>query len=181
MSKEVLRKKLIKLRKKNFIEHDISFIELKKILKKSILKKKIIIGGYYPINSEINCLNILKKFEKNNFKISLPVTKKNNNMEFYIWSFQEPLKVSKQGIPVPNPKKKVNPDVLIIPIVGFDRNKFRLGYGGGYYDRYISKILSVKKTLTVGFAFSFQEVLKIPINKYDQKLDLIFTNRGIIK
>ena len=78
-------------------------------------------------------------------------------------------------------KKKVFPDVLIVPLVAFDKNKFRLGYGGGYYDRYITKILKKKKILTIGLAFSFQKLKKIPINKFDQKLDYILTDKDIIK
>ena len=181
MSKENLRKKLLNLRKKNFNDQSITFIQFKTILKKNNLKNNIIIGGYYPINSEIGCLHILEKLEKSNFKISLPVTKKSNNMDFYKWSFQDSLKISYQGIPEPNSKKKVFPDVLIVPLVGFDNNKFRLGYGGGFYDRYISKLLNFKKILTIGFAFSFQKIKKIPINKFDQKLDFILTNKGLIK
>ena len=77
--------------------------------------------------------------------------------------------------------EKVFPDVLIVPLVGFDKNKFRLGYGGGFYDRYIAKLSNLQKVLTVGFAFSFQEVKNIPKNKYDKKLDFILTNKGIIK
>ena len=181
MSKENLRKKLIYLRKTNFIDKGIIYFEFKKILKKLNLKKNINIGGYYPVNSEISCLDVLEILEKKNFKISLPITKKNNNMDFYEWSFQDSLRVSQQGIPEPNTKKKVIPDVLIVPLVGFDRYKFRLGYGGGFYDRYISKILKFKKILTVGFAFSFQEISKIPINKFDQKLNFILTDKEIIK
>ena len=181
MSKENLRKKLINLRKTNFNEQGINITQFKRILKKLNLKKKIHIGGYYPINSEIGCLDILEELEKNNFKISLPVTKKNNDMDFYEWSFQDSLKISYQGIPEPNIKKKVFPDILIVPLVGFDNNKFRLGYGGGFYDRYIIKLSNLKKVLTVGFAFSFQKIKKIPINKFDQKLDFILTNKGIIK
>ena len=181
MSKEKLRKKLINLRKIKFKNQTINFPQFNRVLKKLNLKKNINIGGYYPINSEIGCLDILEKLEKNNFKISLPITKKNHDMDFYEWSFQNTLKVSYQGIPEPNGKKKVFPDVLIVPLVGFDKNKFRLGYGGGFYDRYISKLSNLKKFLTVGFAFSFQEQKKIPINKHDQKLDFILTNKGIVK
>ena len=181
MSKEYLRKKLINLRKKNFIEQGVSFIQFKRILKKLNLKKNINIGGYYPINSEIGCLDILEELEKNNFKISLPITKTNNDMDFYEWSFKESLKVSYQGIPEPDSKKKVFPDVLIVPLVGFDNNKFRLGYGGGFYDRYIVKLSNLKKVFTIGFAFSFQKIKKIPINNFDQKLDFILTNKGIIE
>ena len=132
-----------------------------KNFKRFNFKDTINIGGYYPINNEISCLDILTNLEKKNYKISLPITKKNNNMDFYEWSFQDPLKVSRQGIPEPYKKKKVIPDVLIVPLVGFDKNKFRLGYGGGFYDRYISKSLNFKKILTIGFAFSFQEIAKI--------------------
>ena len=181
MSKKNLRKKLINIRRNNFVDKTISFVRFNKILKKYNLKKNISIGGYYPVNSEINCLDVLEILEKKNFKISLPVTKKNNNMDFYQWSFKDSLKVSHQGIPEPNTKKNVIPDVLIVPLVGVDRYKFRLGYGGGFYDRYISKILKFKKILTVGFAFSFQEISKIPINKFDQKLNFILTDKEIIK
>ena len=181
MSKKILRKNLINIRRNNFLDQTISFVRFKKILKKYNLKKNINIGGYFPVNSEISCLDVLEILEKNNFKISLPITKKNNDMDFYEWSFQDSLKVSDQGIPEPNTKKKVIPDVLIVPLVGFDRYKFRLGYGGGFYDRYISKIFKFKKILTVGFAFSFQEISKIPINKFDQKLNFILTNKEIIK
>ena len=120
MSKEKLRKKLIYLRKANFNDQSINFTQFKSILKKLNFKKNINIGGYYPINSEIGCLDILEKLEKNNFKISLPITKKNHDMDFYEWSFQNLLKISYQGIPEPNTKKKVFPDVLIVPLVGFD-------------------------------------------------------------
>ena len=70
---------------------------------------------------------------------------------------------------------------MIVPLVGFDNNKFRLGYGGGFYDRYIAKLSNFKKVLSIGFAFSFQKIKKIPVNKFDQKLDFILTNKGIIK
>ena len=181
MSKKKLRKKLINLRIINFKDQRITFTQFNKILKKFNLKNNINIGGYYPINSEISCLEILEILEKNNFKISLPIIKKNNNMDFYEWSFRDTLSVSQQGIPEPKTKKKVIPDILIVPLVGFDRYKFRLGYGGGFYDRYISKILKFKKILTIGFAFSFQEISKIPINKFDQKLNFILTDKENIK
>jgi len=181
VSKKDLRKKLLSLRKTNFKKKRITFIQFKKILKKLNLNNKINIGGYYPVNSEIGCLDILEKLEKDKYKISLPVIERKNNMNFFEWSFKDLLKVSSLGIPEPFAKKKVYPDVLIVPLVGFDKNKFRLGYGGGFYDRYISKVTKIKKMITVGLAFSFQETLKIPTNEFDQKLDIILTNKGIVK
>ena len=101
-------------------------------------------------------------------------------MDFFEWSFNEPLKIGKMGIPEPHMIKKIYPDVLIVPLVAFDKFKYRLGYGGGYYDRYIAKMTCRKKLFTFGLAFSFQEVNKLPKNIHDKKLDFIFTEKKII-
>ena len=80
------------------------------------------------------------------------------------------------------PKKaKVKiPDVIIVPLLAFDKDKFRLGYGKGYYDRYLNKFIKrFKDLMTVGVAFSFQKHHKLPINQNDVKLDFILTEKGI--
>ena len=179
MSKKILRKKKITYRKNNFKDVSIKFSSLKKILKLTHLKNKKKIGGYYPINYEIDSLEILKKLFKIGYKISLPVIKKKNQMDFFEWSFDEPLRVGKMGIPEPIQQKKIYPDVLLVPLVAFDKSNYRLGYGGGYYDRYIQKITKIKKILTVGLAFSFQKVNKLSVNEYDKKLDFVLTERKI--
>jgi 5-formyltetrahydrofolate cyclo-ligase len=102
-------------------------------------------------------------------------------MNFYKWSFSEPLKINKYGIPEPAIKNIVYPDILLIPLVAFDKNLNRLGYGGGYYDRLIEKLSKKKKIIKIGLALSIQEIDKVPINVYDQKLDYIVTNKYIIK
>ncbi|MDC0620042.1 5-formyltetrahydrofolate cyclo-ligase [Candidatus Pelagibacter ubique] len=96
-------------------------------------------------------------------------------------SFSEPLKINKYGIPEPEAKNIVYPDVLLIPLVAFDKNLNRLGYGGGYYDRLIEKLSKKKNIIKIGLAFSIQEIDKVPTNMYDQKLDYIVTNKNIIK
>ena len=145
MLKSKLRKKILKIREKNNIKNiQIDFNKIIKILKKEKMTKKII-GGYYPVNFEVDDLGLLKKFEKNRFNISLPVIKKNFQMNFYRWSFSELLKVNKYGIPEPETKNIVYPDILLIPLVAFDKNLNRLGYGGGYYDRLIEKLSKKKK------------------------------------
>jgi 5-formyltetrahydrofolate cyclo-ligase len=179
--KSKLRKKILKIREKNNKKNiQIDFNQIIKILKKKNLIKKIV-GGYYPVNFEIDDLELLKKFEKNKFNISLPVTKKNFQMDFYKWSFSDPLKVNKYGIPEPETKNIVYPDVLLVPLVAFDKNLNRLGYGGGYYDRLIKKLSKKKKIMKIGLAFSAQKIDKVPINMYDQKLDYIVTNKYIVK
>ena len=102
-------------------------------------------------------------------------------MNFYKWSFNEPLKINKYGIPEPDSGILIYPDVLLVPLVAFDRKLNRLGYGGGFYDRLIKKLSKKKKILKIGLALSTQEINKVPINKYDQKLDYIVTNKDIIK
>ena len=181
MLKSKLRDKILKIRKRvNRKNIKIDFTQLIQILKKEKINKKII-GGYYPINFEIDDLVLLRKFEKNKFKISLPVIKKNFQMDFYKWTFSSPLKVNKYGIPEPEIKSIVYPDILLIPLVAFDKNLNRLGYGGGYYDRLIERLSKKKKIIKIGLAFSIQKVDKVPINVYDKKLDYVVTNKYIIK
>ena len=70
---------------------------------------------------------------------------------------------------------------MLVPIVAYDKKLFRLGYGGGFYDRYISKIQKKNKLFSVGLAFSFQKIDKVPVNKYDKRLNVILTEKGILK
>ena len=102
-------------------------------------------------------------------------------MDFYNWTFIDPLKINNLGIPEPEAKKLAHPDILFIPMVAFDKNLNRLGYGGGYYDRFIEKLSRKKNIIKIGLALSCQKIKKIPINKHDQKLDFIITNEDIIK
>ena len=181
MLKSKLRKKILKIREKNNKKNiQINFNQLIKILKKEKITKKII-GGYYPVNFEADDLELLKKFEKNKFNVSLPVIKENFQMDFYKWSFSEPLKINKYGIPEPETKNIVYPDVLLVPLVAFDDNLNRLGYGGGYYDRLIAKLSKKQKIMKIGLALSVQKIDKVPINIFDQKLDYIVTNKYIMK
>ena len=179
MLKNILRKKILAYRKNNYRIVDLKYSLLKDILKKFNLLKNKKIGGYFPINYEIDCLEILKQLEKSGHKISLPITRKGNQMDFFEWSSKQPLSISKIGIPEPFSKKKIYPDIILVPMLAFDKHKFRLGYGGGFYDRYIQKTTKIKKIFTVGIAFSFQEVKKLPTNKFDKKLDFILTENYI--
>lgn len=180
MLKSNIRKRIIKLRKKKYKSFKIiNFTQIKNFILK--YKKKPIIGGYYPVSYEIDCLKILKKFENEKINISLPVIKKNNEMEFFKYSFKNPLNINKYGIPEPFKKKMIFPNILFVPLVAFDDNLYRIGYGGGYYDRYIAKLEKKKNFLSIGFAFSFQKIDKIPLNNFDKKLDAVITENKIYK
>ena len=76
---------------------------------------------------------------------------------------------------------KITPSILIIPIVAFDTKLNRLGYGGGFYDRFINKTEKIKKILKIGLALSCQKINKVPINKYDKKMNYIFTEMKVYK
>ena len=101
-------------------------------------------------------------------------------MDFFEWTDKDPLTINKYGIVEPVSLKKVYPDIIFVPLVAYDKNLNRLGYGGGFNDRYIEKILKVKKIVKIGLAFSFQELKVIPVNKFDKKLDFIVTEKKII-
>ena len=181
MNKTQIRKKILLIKKKRFdknlkinLDKFISFLKFNSLNNKNV-------GGYYPTNYEIDDLNILDFLEKKKFKVSLPVIKKENQMNFYKWSKGDPLKINKFGIPEPVSTRIIYPDILLVPLVAYDSNLNRLGYGGGFYDRYIEKIEKIKKVIKIGLAFSFQKISSIPINQYDKKLDFIVTEKEILR
>ena len=101
-------------------------------------------------------------------------------MNFFPWKKNEVLQVNKYGILEPIKSKQSIPNVMLVPLLAFDNNKYRLGYGKGYYDQYLNKYLKTfKNILTVGVAFSFQKYHKLPINDKDIKLNYILTEKGI--
>jgi 5-formyltetrahydrofolate cyclo-ligase len=181
VNKSKIRSKILKLRKsKSNKDLKISSDKFFSFLKKNKYNLKNL-GGYYPSNFEIDDLEILELLEKKNYKVSLPIIKKNNQMDFFKWSNNDPLKVNKYGIPEPVSSKIFYPDILLVPLVGYDNDLNRLGYGGGFYDRYIEKIEKIKKVVKIGLAFSYQKLKNMPINQYDKKLDFIITEKEILK
>ena len=177
VSKFKLRKKIINIRKKKYFEINVGNNIIDNLRDKINLSKNKIIGGYFPINYEFDCLQILKRFYANGYDISLPIIKRNYQLDFYKWSPDDPLTISSFGIPQPLKLKKVYPDIIFVPMVAFDKYKNRIGYGGGFYDRYLEKISQIKKCLTIGLAFSHQKVNKINVQNFDKKLDLILTEK----
>ena len=180
MLKAKLRKKFLKIRKlKNKKNIQIEFDKVFNLINKQNILIKVI-GGYFPVNYEVDDMNILKEFNKKKYQISLPVIKKNLDMDYYSWSFDDPLKINQYGIPEPFSKKLIYPDILLVPLVAFDKNLNRLGYGGGYYDRVIDKLSKKKNILKIGLALSVQKINNVPVTKYDKKLDYIVTDKYIL-
>ena len=180
MLKSRIRKKVIKIREiknKNNLQINISFF--KEILKIKKIQNKIV-GSYFPVNFEADTLQIMKMFKQKGFKLCLPAISSKFDMNFYFWNLNDPLYVNKYGIPEPNSKLKVAPGILLIPMVAFDNKLNRLGYGGGYYDRFLKKN-EQKNILKVGLAITCQQVKKIPANSFDKKMDYIITEKKIFK
>ena len=179
--KAKLRKKYLKIRQEKYYDINKKFFSpLLKLIGKKIKKKPIIIALYYPSNFELNVLKVLDLKYFSEKTILLPTVEKNNLMKFYPWKKYDVLTVNVFGMLEPTKIKAKIPDVIILPLLAFDKDKFRLGYGKGYYDRYLNKHKKQykKDIMTVGVAFSFQKHNKLPINKNDVKLDFIFTEKG---
>tara|TARA_B100000161_G_scaffold256693_1_gene219983 strand:+ start:418 stop:1005 length:588 start_codon:yes stop_codon:yes gene_type:complete len=181
VNKSKFRSKILKLREKN--SHKELKIHPDKILR--FFKKNKInfksIGGYYPCNHEIDDLNILNYFRNKRANIYLPTIRGNNQMDFFEWKNNDPLKINKYGIAEPISANKIYPDIIFVPLVAYDYDLNRLGYGGGFYDRYLAKIVKIKNIMKIGLGYSYQKLKKIPIDKYDKKLDLIITEKNIIQ
>ena len=176
MNKSEIRKKILKIRRVNNDKNQkIDFKSIIKILRKSKITGRVI-GGYYPYNYEINSIEIFKKLEKFGYNLTLPKISGNYQMNFFQWSTKDPLEINKYGIPEPVSEVIKFPNILIVPLVAFDKDRNRIGYGSGFYDRYIKKLKKKKKILTIGLAYSFQKVKKIPVTKHDIQLDFIVTN-----
>jgi len=178
--KSILRKKYFNLRKKRYYEIDKEFFSpLLNFIKSNFKKENLKLAMYYPTSFEVNVLKLLENQYMNNKNILLPVIEENNRMNFFSWKKNHVLLVNKFGILEPYKTKFKIPNLILLPILAFDRNKYRLGYGKGFYDRYLNKYSKkISNILTVGVAFSFQKHHKLPINKNDVKLDYILTEKG---
>ena len=182
--KNIIRKKIIFKRKKKYFEISSRFFDpLIILLKKKNQFSKNILSLYYPSNHEVNILILFKLIKKMNIKTLLPVTKSNNQMNFVEWKFLDPLKVNKFGMLEPVLQSKIIvPNLMLVPLLAFDNNNNRLGYGKGFYDRFLNKFLKIKKNITtIGVAFSFQKYNKLPVSNLDIKLDYILTEKGLKK
>ena len=85
--------------------------------------------------------------------------------------------INKYGIPEPTSDKIIYPSILLVPLVAYDKHLNRIGYGGGFYDRYIDKLRKKRKVITIGLAYPFQKVKKVPTDKFDIKLDFMVTGK----
>lgn len=101
-------------------------------------------------------------------------------LKFRLWEPGCALIKGEFGAMIPENGDWMIPEIVVVPLVAFDRNGGRLGYGGGFYDRTLEQLRAIQPTMAIGFAYGAQEDLDLPLEPTDQPLDLIVTERGVI-
>ncbi len=141
-----------------------------------------IIAGYWPKGREFDCRPILDEAMKLGCRCALPVIQKNTRiLKFALWADGQPLQEGTFGILQPEETEFVTPDIIITPLLAFDRHGYRLGYGGGYYDATIRDLRDTGAVTAVGVAYSQQAVLfNLPVEDHDQQMDWIITPQSAI-
>lgn len=140
-----------------------------------------IIAAYWPKGREFDPTHILDQAHSQGFTCALPkVIKGTRVLEFTKWSPQDKLTKGAYGIMEPEGEETIEPDIIIVPLLAFDRAGNRLGQGGGYYDATLAHYREKKDITAVGIGFAAQAVLfNLPTEEHDQKMDYILTPQGI--
>jgi 5-formyltetrahydrofolate cyclo-ligase len=142
-------------------------------------KRGKVLAGYMPMRTEIDPLPAMAAHQG---VVCVPVIMgAGQPLRFREWSPGCAMIPGDFGALIPAEGAWVEPEVLIVPLVAFDARGYRLGYGGGFYDRTLEGLRARGQVLAVGFAFAGQEVPEVPIELTDQKLDLIVTEAGVIR
>lgn len=140
------------------------------------------ISVFWPIGDEIDTRPLLERLSADGWTVALPcVPGRDQHLVFRRWRPGDDLVPGPMGTREPAPTAAaVTPEVLIVPLLAFDRRGYRLGYGGGYYDRTLAT-LGRDRVLAVGIAYADQEVANVPIAETDQKVDYIVTENGPVE
>jgi 5-formyltetrahydrofolate cyclo-ligase len=137
-----------------------------------------VLSGYMPMRTEIDPLPAMAVHQG---PVCVPVIPgKGMPLRFREWSPGCAMEAGEFGAMIPAEGAWLEPQVLIVPLLAFDRRGYRLGYGGGFYDRTLERLRARHPVLAVGFAFAAQEVEAVPTEPTDQKLDAIITEAGLI-
>ncbi len=141
-----------------------------------------IVSGFSPMKSEINPVPLMRKLADAGAQLALPaVAGRGRPLAMRVWNFGEPLVAGVWGIREPRPQApEALPDILLVPLLAFDRAGHRIGYGAGYYDMTIAQARALKPVVAVGLAFAAQEIAHVPATPRDAPLDLVLTERETI-
>jgi 5-formyltetrahydrofolate cyclo-ligase len=141
-----------------------------------------IVSGFMPLKSEINPVPLMRKLADTGARLVLPtIAGRGRPLIMRAYAFGEELARGQWGIREPKPEAaEVAPDILLVPLLAFDRAGHRIGYGAGYYDMTITALRARKPVLAVGLAFAVQEIPQIPATERDARLDLVLTEQETI-
>ena len=137
------------------------------------------LGGYMAMRTEIDPTAVMEEASAHG-PVAVPViTGAGQPLRFRAWSPDVVMVDGEFGAKIPETGEWIEPEILIVPLVAFDANGNRLGYGGGFYDRTLELLRSKRSTLAIGFAYAEQEAQVLPMEPTDQPLDMIITQNGI--
>ena len=142
-----------------------------------------IVSGFMPLKSEINPLPLMKKLAEAGARLALPkIAGRGKPLVMRAWAWGAPLDTGQWGIREPKAEyPEIDPDILLVPLLAFDRAGHRIGYGAGYYDMTIASLRSRKAVTAVGIAFAAQEIPAVPATDRDARLDLVLTEKEVIR
>lgn len=138
-----------------------------------------VVAAYWAANSEIDAIRLIETFHCEQARIVLPrVAGPDRPLDFRAWHPDDELETGAHGISAPTEgATPLSPELLLVPLLAFDDRGYRLGYGGGYYDRTLEALRASGPVTTVGLAFEAQRVGKLPVQRHDQRLDWIITEK----
>ena len=142
----------------------------------------VTVSGYSPLKSEISPLPLMRRCADTGAALALPVVVgRSKPLIMRAWSFGAPLGSGVWGIREPTADAaEVFPDILLVPLLAFDRTGHRIGYGAGYYDMTIAALRTRKQVVAIGIAFAAQEITAVPATPRDARLDLVLTEHEVI-
>ena len=143
----------------------------------------VAVSGYWPIASEIDVMPLLRELATRGHRIALPaVAGKDRPLVFRDWRDGDDMADGPFGIREPLASAAgIEPRIVLTPLLAFDRDGYRLGYGGGFYDRSLAVLRRARPTLAIGIAWAAQEVPAVPHDRRDQPLDWVATEREAIR
>jgi 5-formyltetrahydrofolate cyclo-ligase len=143
----------------------------------------LVVSGYVPIQSEIDPTALMEKLKSRGVQLCLPVVGEDKQpLEFRSWSPGEELEIGKFDVEEPLPTAKpMVPEIVLVPLLAFDKKGRRLGYGGGFFDRTLKALRAANPYLcAVGIGYAAQQIAKVPTDGGDQNLDWVLTETGAI-
>jgi 5-formyltetrahydrofolate cyclo-ligase len=142
-----------------------------------------IVSAFWSMGSEIDTAPLLEMLLAAGHTVGLPVVVRNAEpLVFRKWKYGDALIDGGFGTSIPSPDAaEVTPEILIVPLLAYDDTGYRLGYGGGFYDRTLENLSREFKPVTIGIAFAAQRVDNVPRDQHDRCLDWIATEEGLIQ